>query len=201
MGAKEFLIEAVTEITDALNEAKAYREGRPSIQEELLADVDTLRGKFEKFAIDAAFESIGLEVESSGGINPQSITQAINAKFLADVGLELTDIFSADALKTDLEKFALSKISAGLDIEITSLDPERLKDVLSGYVRRRMEAQIKDGAGSMIDGAPDKVALLALIEKANELRGKPLSDAPGAQSNRDRQAKYRAAHKRHWEKR
>jgi hypothetical protein len=168
--------------------------------QKFLSMADSVKSKFEKFAIDAAMESIGLDVVE-GGVSEKSVTDAINASLLADSGVVLTNIFDGEAIKRDLLKFALAKAaeSLGEDLVFDSFDVDTMRRELKRYVGVRIGEQLIARGGDLIDDAPDNAVVLALIESYEARLSEPASDNPKAAGNRERQATYRAAHHRQWE--
>lgn len=167
-------------------------------------------GELEREAIKAGFLKLGMEIDPETGINAQTITEAINAGPLAGTGVELTNIFDRDAVRGDIEKVALAYAAQSFGLEVKSLTVDAVKEALRGEVSRLVREQIADGGGDLVDAAPDLVALVRMIEAAQKAmqtgedgtrQKPPVSMTPEAISNRERQARYRATHKRHWEER
>lgn len=165
-------------------------------------------GELEREAIKGALLKMGLELDPDTGINAQSITEAINAGPLAGSGVELSNIFDREAVKGDLQKVALAFAAQSFGLEVKSLSVESIKEALRGEVSRMVREQIGDGGGDLVDAAPDLVAIVRMIEAAQKhmqtgedgTRQKPqVSMTREAISNRERQARYRATHTRHWE--
>lgn len=171
-----------------------------------LGEVD----EYENEAMKAAFATIGLDIEPSEGLTPQAITAAINAGPLAGTGIELSNLFDRDAVKRDLEKLALRYAAQAFGIELTSLRPEAIKEAVKGELRKKMLTQLSEGAGEWLELAPD---LVHIARSLDEARRTGRMDAVGnfvppelAMDDyhvklRERQARYRANHTRHWEER
>jgi hypothetical protein len=200
MGAKELFVDVVEGIFITF---KGNANAKAKYQE-FVDMADKVKAKFEGFAINAALESIGIEGGIEGGINEASVTKAINNSVLAGSGVELTNLFDADAIKADLLKFALKKAAEAMgdDLRLTSFDADSVRKVLRGYVRGRIVSELKQQGGVLIEGAPDNAAVLALIASYEKsiLKNSELDGSDKAAKNRERQARYRASHKRQWEK-
>ncbi|WP_367846260.1 hypothetical protein [Rhodoferax sp. WC2427] len=168
----------------------------------------------EKWALQKAFETMGLALDPENGFNKEAITAAINAGPLANTGVQLTDIFNRDAVKKDLHKVALLTAVQKTGLDIKTLDVDGMKQALRDYVSARVIEQVGEGGGDLIDGALPLVKMVQKIREANKKaaesgapvppgyqpgRDKPYIWTKKAISNRERQARYRASHKRVWE--
>lgn len=163
-------------------------------------------GDLEKAAITDAFAKLGLAIDPEQGLSAGAITAAINAGPLAGTGVELTNIFNRDAVKSDMQRIALAHAAQTFGLHLNSLKTEDVKEALRGYVSQLVRDEIA-GGGDLVDAAPDLVALVKLIDAARKnyredengnFERKPLKMTPEAISNRERQAKYRAGHTRRW---
>lgn len=160
----------------------------------------------EDAAIKDAFARLGLDIDPAEGINAQTITRAINNGPLGGSGVELTNLFSREAVKRDLQRLALVHAAQNFGVELTSLDTESVKEALKSYVAEIVREEIANG-GDLVDAAPDLIAIVKMIDAArkgykdeagNQLDKKPLLMSEAAINNRERQAKYRASHSRKW---
>lgn len=161
-------------------------------------------GELEQSAIKDAFAKLGLDVDPEQGLNQATITAAINAGPLAGTGVEMSNIFDRTAVQADLQRIALAQAAQSFGITLRSLKTEDIKEALRGYVSQMIMDDIANG-GEMAAVAPDLVALVRLIEaarkhydEAGNYERAPLKMTPEAINNRERQAKYRANHKRTW---
>lgn len=201
MGAKEFFIEAVNGILEAMDEAKAARGGLTIV--EALTNTGNARKDFEAFAIKAAFEYLGIEIDDAGDISEASITAAINKAFLDGSGLVLTNVFDGDAIQRDIERFALEQVNgaAGGELAFSSFNGDSMREVARSYVHGKVGAQLADFGGDLIDGAGANQAILDIVAAYEKRQNQPLDESDKAVKNRARQERYRASHKRHWEAR
>ena len=160
----------------------------------------------ESAAIKEAFLKMGLDIDPENGINEQTITAAINAGPLGGSGVELTNIFDREAIKRDLRRLALVHAAQQFGIELHSLETEAVKDAIREYVAELVREEIANG-GDLVDAAPDLVAIVKMIDAARKgykneagetIEEKPLLMSEAAINNRERQARYRASHKRRW---
>ena len=160
----------------------------------------------EDAAIKEAFSRLGLDIDPSNGINARTVTDAINAGPLDGTGVELSNIFDRDAIKRDLQKLALIQAAQSFGIELKSLETEAVKEAIRNYVAEIVREEIAMG-GDLLDAAPDLIAIVKMIDAARKgykneagetLEKKPLLMSAAAVNNRERQAKYRANHKRRW---
>lgn len=166
------------------------------------------RDEFEAAAMAAAFEKLGLEIEGDEPLTPEFITQCINRGPLAGSELQFTNIFDREALKNDLHRMALMYARDALGLDLPSLKPQALKEYARTYVYQKIREQIKWGGGDLVALAPDFVAIAKVIDAAiaagrmdaaGNYIAPDLKMTPKAIANRERQARYRANHKRHWE--
>ena len=165
--------------------------------------------EIEKWALSAVFEKMGLPDLTGEGLNRQSFTQAVNATVLSGQEFQLTNLFDAQAVRNDAMRFGMLQVAdqAGIPIETASL--AGMRDGIRAWIMQLIEEEISaDEVGELIEDARDIYEIIALYRKykkaeadgeAEENGGrKPLINTPEAQSNRERQARYRANHKRVW---
>lgn len=171
--------------------------------------MDTWRPGLEKWALEKAFEKMGLTLNTDTGFSKQAITEAINTGPLAGSGVELRDIFDKSAVKEDLHRLALAKAVEATGLNIKGLTVDGMKAALKEYVSERVIEQVGAGGGDIVDAALPLAELVREIRAANASSNTPPGEHPGKEqpvdfttegiSNRERQARYRAAHTRHWE--
>lgn len=157
----------------------------------------------EDAAISGAFERLGLEIDpSDGGLSAQAITRAINEGPLAGSDVQLTNVFDKSALKTDLMRVAMAQAAQAYGLEVSGLSVESIKQELRRQVSREVMEQVRASGGDLAPEAKDLAALVQQIEayKRAKAAGEdvPLDMSPKGISNRERQARYRATHKRVW---
>jgi hypothetical protein len=170
-----------------------------------------IKEPMEKWALEQAFKKLGLTIDASQGFSKESITAAINAGPLAGSGVELTNVFDRDAVRADLQRVALARAVQETGLNITTLDVESVKRALREYVKNRVDQQLAAGGGDLIDAAKPLAMLARDIQAANAPTNTPPGGNPGREQpvdfsprgikNRERQARYRANHTRHWEAR
>lgn len=160
----------------------------------------------EDAAIKDAFAKMGLDIDPREGINAQTLTRAINSGPLAGSGVELTNIFDRDAIKRDLRRLAMVSGANAFGVKLTSLDTESVQEAIKSHVAEMIREEISMG-GDLLDAAPDLIAIVKMIEAARKdykneagdvIKERPLLMSDAAINNRERQAKYRANHRRRW---
>ena len=171
--------------------------------------MESYREPLEKWALEKAFERMGLTLNADTGFSKEAITDAINAGPLAGSGVQLSNIFDRQAVKNDLHRLALAKAVEATGLNIKGLTTEDAKAALREYISDRVIEQVGDGGGSIVDAALPLAELVREIRAANRASGtlpgehpgrdKPTDFTPAGISNRERQARYRATHTRHWE--
>jgi hypothetical protein len=159
------------------------------------------QAEIEAWALKNAFEHLGLpDLDESP--TRADITAAINDKFLAGSGFELSDVFDARAIRDDALKMGLRRAAAELGVALESETVQGTRDALRAWVRGEVVAQLTAGAGDLVDGAKDLPRVVEAIQWHNE---NPVSTGllmtPEAVSNRERQARYRQGKTKHWEPR
>ena len=169
--------------------------------------------ELEEWALSKAFEAMGVPIDPANGFSRESITAAINAGPLAGTGIELSDIFDPEAIKRDVKRIALEKAVADTGLPIAGLTVADLKASLRAYVSDVTREQLESGDGDIIAAAPALVEMLQMIRAANKSDpagpgatpgyqpgpSQPVDMTPHGIANRERQARYRANHQRHWE--
>jgi hypothetical protein len=170
-----------------------------------------IKGPLEKWALEQAFKSLGLTIDASQGFSRESITAAINAGPLAGTGVELSNVFDKEAVKADLKRVALARAVQETGLTVKTLDADGVKRALRDYVQSRVDQQLAAGGGAMIDTAKPLAMLARDIAEANATSNTAPGSNPGREAptdfsrrgiqNRERQARYRAVHTRHWEAR
>jgi hypothetical protein len=157
--------------------------------------------EIEAWALKNAFEALGLP-DLDENPTRADITAAINAKFLAGSGFELSDIFDARAIREDALKMGLRRAAAEVGVPLEAETVQGARDALREWIRGEVVAQLTAEAGDLVDGAKDLPRVLAAIEEHNNRPDPPgLLMTPEAISNRERQARYRAGKTKHWEPR
>ena len=160
----------------------------------------------EDAVIKDAFAEMGLDIDPSDGINAQTLTAAINNGPLAGSGVELTNIFDRESIKRDLKRLALVHAAQSMGLKLTSLTTESVQEALKAHAAEIVREEIAMG-GDLLDAAPDLVAIVKMIDAARKgykneagetVSEKPLLMSEAAINNRERQAKYRANHRRVW---
>ena len=181
--------------------ASAASASRPFVRRFLLRH----RAEIEAWALQNAFEAIGLPELADGAPGRDDFTAAINAKFLAGTDFKLSNAFSRDAVKDDALAYGMRRAAQELGLTLEANTVNGARDALRGWVRDQVAAQIEAGAGDMIQNAPDAPRVLAMIQSYRKLGpdGQPapepgLDMTPEGISNRLRQAKFRARHKKFW---
>jgi hypothetical protein len=159
------------------------------------------QAEIEEWALGNAFEALGLP-DMDKSPTRADFTDAINARFMAGSDMQLSNAFDAQSIRQDALRFALKKAAGDLGIALESDTVPGMRDALRSWIRGEVVAQIEAGAGPLIDGAKDQARVLAMVEYHQSRPADPgLLQTPEAISNRERQARYRANHTKHWEPR
>lgn len=173
--------------------------------------------EIEQWALANVFERMGLPDLTDGqGVDRLAFTRAVNNQFLSGSGFEFSNLFDAQAVKNDSLKFALLQVAQqnGLALEHVSIDG--MKDAIRMWILEMIQEEISaEEMGELIEDARDVWEIVELYKRYKKAeaeaggdgsdRGdvgpgdkKPLLMTPEAINNRERQARYRANHKRVW---
>jgi hypothetical protein len=190
--------EAIAELVDRVLDAVDLRDAK---EKWIRKNTESGRKVFENAVISAAFWKLGIEFEEGDMVNAYTITEAINKTLLSGSDLELSNVFNADATRVQIEAYALKKINEGLggELRFKSLKKPDLKREIKRYANALVYQELIDGGGVIADSLGDSEKILAMIASYEAGQNLPLSDNPKAEGNRDRQARYRESHYRHWE--
>lgn len=200
---------AVVAIGAALTALSLSAVGKPLIEN----IVKSYKKDLEEWALSHAFAAIGIPLTTETGFSREAVTAAINAGPLAGSGVVLTDVFDREAIKSDVKRIALEKAVAETGLEIKGLTVPDLRAALKAYVSNVAREQLESGDGDIVAAAPALVEMLRMIREANKSDpagpggtpgyhpgpAVPVDPSPEAEKNRERQARYRGAHTRHWE--
>lgn len=184
---------AVSAAVVAIGKERIYEEVERAIKAAL--DTDDLRD----YALQAAAERLGIKIDPDN-ITPEGITEAINAGPLAGTGIELEDVFDREAVKRDIGKIAVKYASEALGIDMPQSE-EDLRELLREWVTDELLRQLEAGGGPWIDAVKDAreiVEVIAAYRAYKEGGMRPVDPSPRAESNRMRQARYRATHRKIW---
>lgn len=162
-----------------------------------------------KSIMAGAFEKIGLPLDPDEGINPQTITAALNDGPLAGTGIELTNVFDKEACKKDLMRVALQQALQAYGVQIKDTSADGLKAALRDHISNQISEQIAAGAGEWLDACPDLVDLSRELASAVK-RGwvdesgnllDPTQEVATDEYHvnlRERQRRYAEKHTRQW---
>ena len=185
------------------------------IKLELEHQLNRHREEIDSWALGIAFEAMGLPdlAEENATYTRESFTKALNAGPLKPYGIELTKVFDRVATRQDLEKIALQMAAQEFGIKIKGLNLDALRQALQEYVKGEVRKQLgTEAGGDLINGAAELRLLAHIIDEMKKagpngepaqypMAKKPLKMDAKSIANRERQARYRANHSRHWEPR
>ena len=149
-------------------------------------------------------------------LDEATITEAVNQKLgiKEKLGIEFSNILDREAIKADLNKLALARVNNILgapesDPVITSFNQTSLRNDLRGFMGKQAIEAVGGGSSFLIDanGAERIVQAAMKFErnyahyKPQEVKPEDLDMTPAGISNRERQARFRAKHTKHWEPR
>lgn len=189
---------AIADIVNSALDVVGYKGAK---DEYLLKKTERGRVIFEKAAISAAFEYLAIDFDASEPVNETTITQAINKTLLSGADFQLNNIFDSAMTRRQVERYALRKINEGLGGELVfkSLKKPDLKRSIKQYANFLVQSELAAGGGEIADLLGDSEDVSKIISRYEKGLDKPLISTPEAENNRERQARYRASHGRHWE--
>lgn len=149
-------------------------------------------------------------------LDEATITKIVNQKLgiKEKLGIEFTNFFDREAIKADLNKLALARVNNILGASesepvITSFSQNSLRNDLRGFMGKQAIEAVGGGSSFLIDAnGAERIVQAAMKFERNYEHYKPketdaadLDMTPAGISNRERQARYRANHTKHWEPR
>ncbi len=167
------------------------------------------RDEIEKWALSAVFEQFGFPDLTGENVDRKSFTEAINQKFLSDSGFQFTNLFDQESVKRDAFKFGVQRIAEEAGLTLEDVSEKGLVDALRRWVFDLIGEELtNEDLGELTQDAKDVWEIIQTWRKykkaaedgqeAEDSGRKPLINTPAAQKNRERQARYRANHKKIW---
>lgn len=189
--------------------AAAASLAAPAVKSLITHELRRHHKDIEQWAMQNALEAMGLPIDlETQDFTPQTFTAAINQGLLAGTGVEFTNIFDKYRVKEDLRRIALQRAALAFGVEVKTPTVEGIGEAIRGWLVEQMGSQLEAGSGDLIEAAADLAKVLAVIRAYQKRKqeqpvttpggGKPLLMTPQAISNRERQARYRASHKKIW---
>lgn len=137
----------------------------------------------------------GLPLDLSKPLTGYTLTQAINDGVLQGTGLRFTNLLDGDSIKRDMRRIALEQVGETMGLRNTGT----VKDLVAGMRGYAVKKILQDKDALAALGIPANPAMLAVLARYGQPSpNEPTDFTAEGQSNRDRQAKYRASHTRHW---
>lgn len=167
------------------------------------------RDEIEKWALSAVFEQFGFPDLTGDNVDRKSFTEAINQKFLSESGFQFTNLFDQESVKRDAFKFGVQRIAEEAGLTLEDVSEKGLVDALRRWVFDLIGEELtNEDLGELTQDAKDVWEIVQTFRKyktaaedgqeAEDKGRRPLINTPAAQKNRERQARYRANHKRIW---
>ena len=150
-----------------------------------------------KKAAQLVLDARGIPLDLDGEINHFTITAAINAAVMPD-GVAFENVFDKDAIKRDVKRIALGQAAQAFGFE-GGTDIDVLKEQIISRVMAEVRDDIAAGGGDYMDATKGLAAVQRLINRPEPKDWQvPRVFTAKAEKNRERQATYRASHKRKW---
>lgn len=167
--------------------------------------------EIERWALSAVFERMGLPDLMGETVNRQSFTNAVNSTFLSGQDFQLSNLFDAQSVRNDAMRYGMLQVAEQAGLQLETVSVAGMKDAIQAWIMQLIEDELTaDEVGELAEDARDVWEIIQLYKRykkaeqdgAGEDGGeggrKPLIQTPEAISNRERQARYRANHRRKW---
>lgn len=150
-----------------------------------------------KAAAAHVLDKMGIPIDLDGPVNKETITAAICEKLFGGT-LQFANLFDKDAVKADVKRIVSERAAAQFGFD-GAMSVDAVKALLTSQVLQQVGAEMAAGTGEFIDAASDLQASVAIcLRKHYEDYNTPQDFTKEGISNRERQATYRAAHKKSW---
>jgi hypothetical protein len=154
--------------------------------------------EIERDCLFWACASLGINIDLDEPLNAYTLTKAINTGVLAGTGIEFTNLLDGESIKRDMRRIAVNHMGESIGIKGAATT----HDLVQGMKSYAVQKILTDKNALAALGIPANPAMLAIIARFGQPNSNdPIDLSEAGQSNRDRQAKYRASHSRHWEAR
>ena len=157
-----------------------------------------MRGKLANLLLVEQLNLAGLDIESGQQLTPRAIADALNRKFFNEYGIDVGDLLDSESVKRATKKEALRVVGERLGVQGGVADIAR---VLKARVYADLVAAARAGDDEILQAIGVSERAIAEAERAaqSNIERQQIRDGSEAgQKNRDRQARYRANHKRVW---
>lgn len=146
-------------------------------------------------AAQQALNAMGINLNISDGTTKKDISEAIDRDLLGSIGF--TNIFDADAVRADARRVALNSASDAFGYE-RGLSVDGLKRAIVSELAAEIRGQINAKSGEYFEAAPDSGLATSIINREKKDSREIKNFSRSGEKNRERQARYRASHKRVW---
>ncbi len=176
-------------------------EAKQALAEFIGATADIVRLSSE-FRADLA-NSLVLEVLQRQGLDVQSLSarglaDAMRAKIQEEYDIDVGDLLDRDSVKSNLRKEALRIVGERLGVGGTQSE---IAEALRSRVYDQLITAVEGGDPELLDAVGVGASRIAELQRAAEAEPWPTpirNFTEKGEKNRERQARYRASHKRVW---
>lgn len=175
----------VTAIDAARGVVQLPRKAKDFVIERLIAD--------ELIARDLMDESQRLSP-----LTPRALADALNRKIFADYGIDVGDLLDAESVKRALKKEALRIVADRLGVDGGK---KAMAQALRSRVRDELIKAARSGDTEILEAIYVGARAVEDAERSSkpDLESQAISNfSEAGEKNRERQARYRANHKRVW---
>ena len=158
-------------------------------------EIDAVKNSLKIAAINAAFGAMGLELDIEN-ITSNSLGRAVGRVLASSTGIDSVDVFDADELRAALIKQGTKKIIEQLGGSGSGLDA--LEGLLEREIRKNIAEAARGANSDVLAAANVSNGRIAYFARAARSEQRRLKQDDKSVSNRQRQAKYRASHRKVW---
>jgi hypothetical protein len=149
------------------------------------------------FAMYAVLSSMGLSYTPGDDVNRATLSAKISADIVGG-DVQFSDLFDKEQVAADVRRMAVAKASEMYGYD-AGMGLAGLRDKVVSDVLASVREQVAAGEGEYLDAATDSETALRVIESpAKEGWNEPTDFSDKGEKNRERQARYRANHKKVW---
>ena len=158
---------------------------------------ETKEAVINLFVVDALI-TYGLELERGDALTAEALALAVNRKIFAEYGIDVGNLLDADSVRSALKKEALRAVGERLGVEGGSRD---IAAAFKSSVRNTLLEAVASGDAEVLSAISvgQRAIEDAVRNSEPNLESQQVKNTSEAgEKNRERQARYRAAHKRVW---
>jgi hypothetical protein len=155
-------------------------------------DYERMKAGLKGAAMRAAFGAIGLDIDPDN-LTAESLGRAVGKLVAGSSDLPVMNVFDAAEVRAGLIKYGCAQINDRLGVSSGS-SPEGVGRAVAALVQAEVIDGLRGGNQAIVDAVRISARRLSKYGAVDDV--KPLKPGDKAQSNRDRQARYRLTHRK-----